>query len=313
MYKCEICNKEFNKIAALSGHKAWHVNRTGADKIAAKNNGHLKKERNIKEYMLNPLTCKHCNNIIPYEKSTSKKQHLKYGAKFNFCNSSCSAKYNNSRRTLSKETKTLISDKVKSYYNSLPKVKKDKQVVECICLVCSCTFTTTSDKKRKTCSAKCNRLNRSLRRQKYIQENGTFSTLRETFVYNQTIIQVDSNLEKAGIIYLLEHLHATCVERFNNLIWYNNGNENKTYNPDFICLINNQTYIVEVKQKWYNTSTHVYNTSIPYKKKALIEFCNAKGYQALWLDFDTAPEMKKIYKSVLNNRNKKDKIYIIYK
>ena len=47
MYKCEICNKEFERKMSLAGHKAWHVNRSGLDQLAAIERGKIQKSNNI--------------------------------------------------------------------------------------------------------------------------------------------------------------------------------------------------------------------------------------------------------------------------
>lgn len=71
-----------------------------ASELATKKILELKKER-VSEYNLNPNKCKFCDNAINYENKTK-----------SFCNSSCSAKFNNSRRKLSDETKDRISKKL---------------------------------------------------------------------------------------------------------------------------------------------------------------------------------------------------------
>ena len=85
MYKCEKCSKEFDKIKALQGHQAWHVKRSGLDKVAAKERGKIKRQENVIIYYSNPYTCKTCDKIIPHEKAKIKKAELKNGAKHTFC------------------------------------------------------------------------------------------------------------------------------------------------------------------------------------------------------------------------------------
>jgi hypothetical protein len=104
MYKCEICNKEFEREMALAGHKAHHVKRNGLDIIAAKERGKIDKANNILKYLENPEHCLQCNIIIEYDKflvkSADKKTHLKQGKSYNFfCSSSCAATYNNTHKT----------------------------------------------------------------------------------------------------------------------------------------------------------------------------------------------------------------------
>ena len=303
-----MCNKEFEKIMAFTGHKAWHVKRSGKDVESMRERNRVKKEKNTANYYLNPYTCKTCTKIIPYEKASTKRSELKNGAKYTFCSSSCAAKFNNSNRIMSEKTKKKISNTLLEKYNSLKdsakyNLLKDSAIkIEIICTVCASVFSCKKSKIRKTCSKLCKDFASSLYRQQYLKENGNFSTPREFFTYKDTNIEVDSNLEKAGIIYLTNILNANTIHRFNNIIYYKMNNKNKTYNPDFICRINEQTYIVEVKQKWISTSNHIYNASIPYKKVALEKYCAEKGYKHLWLDFDTAPELKAIYRKILKDR-----------
>jgi len=65
----------------------------------------LKKTASIKRrYYNNPLYCKNCRLVIPYEKRFSNE----------FCSSSCSASYNNKGRKHSEETKMKISRSMRS-------------------------------------------------------------------------------------------------------------------------------------------------------------------------------------------------------
>jgi len=312
MYKCEVCNKEFEKLMALCGHKAWHVKRTGLDKVAAKLRGIETIKHNIENYMLDPLMCKQCNEIIPYEKYTSKKNQINRGSKYSFCNSSCAARFNNSKRIVSEKTKKKTSEMLLKKHASTKHLRENNihknyakyTKYEIQCSVCLAPFVCAKDKKRKTCSESCKNLARSIQRQKFLEKNGNFSTPREVFTYKNVCVEVDSNLEKAGIIYLIDKLNAQRIERFKNLIHYNDGTKNRTYNPDFICSISGTTHIIEIKQKWNSTSKHIYNTSIPHKKKALENYCLEKGYISLWLDFDTTPCLKAIYSKVLKHKKK---------
>lgn len=104
MYKCEICNKEFERKMSLAGHKAWHVNRSGLDQLAAIERGKIQKSNNISKYLENPKKCKNCDIIINYEKylekSTDERHKTRLGIKYNyFCSRSCAATYNNTHKT----------------------------------------------------------------------------------------------------------------------------------------------------------------------------------------------------------------------
>lgn len=236
--------------------------------------------------------CKTCSQPIMGEwrsdKSTIKKNPLIY----------CSQKCSNSRGKRSEEVKNKIA-------NTLKQKPRTAKPVQNSCIVCGDVFETHSSKRRKTCCKVCKNLWHSLKRQEYIKEYGAFSTPREIFSYKHTTIDVDSNLEKAGIVYLIDVLEATRIERFYNILNFWEGESHRTFNPDFICrLKNNRTALVEVKQKWIATSNHNYNRTIPLKKKALEEYCKNCDYEMIWLDFDSTPEMNKIYKQILIERTK---------
>lgn len=237
--------------------------------------------------------CKTCNQPIASEwrsdRSTIKNKPLIY----------CSRKCSNSRGKRSEEVKNKIA-------NTLKQKPRTVKPVQNSCIVCGDIFETSSSKRRKTCSKTCKNYWHSLKRQEYIKEHGSFSTLREIFTYKSTTIDVDSNLEKAGVVYLTDILGAIRIERFYSILNFWEGDAHRTFNPDFICrLKNGRTALAEVKQKWIQCSDHDYNRTIPLKKKALEEYCSAYDYDMLWLDFDNAPEMKQIYKQILVERSEK--------
>ncbi len=99
MHKCDICGKEFDRIMALCGHKAWHVKRSGLDTLAAIERHIVKKEKNVQAYYETPLKCKFCSSVIPYRKASIRRSDLKRGKKNTFCGSSCAASYNNTHKT----------------------------------------------------------------------------------------------------------------------------------------------------------------------------------------------------------------------
>lgn len=326
MYKCEICNKEFEKLMAYSGHKAWHADRNNLDKISAIERGKIIKQQNIEKYLKNPESCNFCNNIIPYEKflqkNSDRKNKLKKGIleyKF-YCSNSCAAKFNNKNRApRSIESKSKTSESLIKYHDS--KITETEKLISCIvksknkknrvrflktidieCGICKTIFCKLEKSKKQYCSKICSNLVLSMKRQNFLKQNGNFSTIRETFSYKDTTIEVDSNLEKAGIVYLKDKLGAKRIERFENILFYNDGDNKRTFNPDFICEINGISHIVEVKQKWIKACNHPYNKNIPAKKTALEKFCISKNYGCLWLDFKSVPELKPIYKNILKDK-----------
>lgn len=104
MFKCELCNREFNSKLALYGHNAHHVKRSGLDIIKAKERGKIEKEKNILRYLKNPEKCTLCSKIIEYNmhirRSNDRKKNYKEGKNYNpFCSRSCSATYTNTHKT----------------------------------------------------------------------------------------------------------------------------------------------------------------------------------------------------------------------
>lgn len=190
------------------------------------------------------------------------------------------------------------------------RIEKRKMRVKILnCAFCNTSFEFLPRYKKQndkvTCSSTCQRNLQSIKRQNYLKQYGNFSTPRETFSYKNSTIEVDSNLEKAGIIYLLDELKVVRIERFSNLINFKEGNLNRTFNPDFICkLQNGESAIVEVKQKWNNKSTHPYNRTIPLKREALRQYCVNNKMTMIWLDFDESSKFKQIYFNLLRERRK---------
>ena len=210
-----------------------------------------------------------------------------------FCSRSCSNK-----RVHSKQTRQKISESLTEFKATQPKCT----VKRVTCCVCGEDFDRKVGSQKKSCSAPCTGFLLSVKRQAYIKQHGTFSTLRESFTYGDATVDVDSNLEKAAIKYLVDHAKATRICRYENILNYWEGESHRTYNPDFICQVDGQTCIVEVKMKWSDNSNHSYNRSIPFKRQALDKYCRNNGFKMLWLDFETTPQLRTIYKSVLNDR-----------
>jgi hypothetical protein len=67
------------------------------------------KEKRVEEYNKNPIKCKICDNVIPYDKKHTNK----------FCSSSCAAKFNNKNRNKSQYT--------------LKSGRKEKPINKCKC------------------------------------------------------------------------------------------------------------------------------------------------------------------------------------
>lgn len=123
----------------------------------------MNKLERINDYNKNPKRCKCCNEIIDYKNRIN-----------SFCNSSCSATYNNNKRVLLKSTKNKISESLKNYYNIEKFITKT-------CITCNNEFiveNTSNNKRKKTCSKECTDKYLSKIRSNNIQERikkGTFN------------------------------------------------------------------------------------------------------------------------------------------
>lgn len=228
-----------------------------------------------------------------------------------YCSRACA----NSRiRTEAIKLKTSItakSSKVKKEAERLRWIRyyetHERKRITRICKICGNEFEVKHKQSvRTTCSYECKCYLLSVRRQEIIQRDG-FDTKRELFKYNSIEIYCDSILEKAAIIYLVDFLKVKKVERFRNLLNFWKGDCRKTFNPDFwITFEDGAEGIVEVKMKYYEGYEYEYNATIPYKKQALEDFCNERGYKNIWLTFDYDKRFKTIYNNLLRDRDKKE-------
>lgn len=284
------------------------------------------KDKKIKpqKFKINTSECKCCSNAFEsniknkiycsldcQKKSKRKYEHTCVGCNIVFINTSKISKYcSRSCRSINLNLSSYAR-KAKAKYRELTKHLRINDInktqpkyadQECVCSICFEKFYTIKDRKRKTCGKSCKSLSLSIQRQNYMMKNGNFSTVREEFIYKNINIEVDSNLEKAAIVFLTDKMNAKSIERFKNILNYNDGSKNRTYNPDFICSINGQIHIIEVKQKWLPLSSHKYNTDIPHKRKVLEEYCIKNNFKSIWMDFDSTPELKEIYKKILKER-----------
>ena len=121
--KCDKCEKEFETKDALNAHQRIHSTRLNFDDYHKrlsdinKENAKIKKQLAIENYLSSPKRCKSCETIIPYDKKIN-----------NFCNRTCSAKFNNSKRdTYSEEYKKSISEGLKFFHNTPEQVQTRKE------------------------------------------------------------------------------------------------------------------------------------------------------------------------------------------
>ena len=211
-----------------------------------------------------------------------------------FCSSSCSH-----ARVHTEEQRRRVSETLKKTRANNPRPLKTYFTS---CIVCGNKIEYRAGKTcPKTCSSFCRNYLHSLNRQKAIQKNGTFSTERRLFTYKHITIECDSRLEEAGIIYLVDILEATKIERYRNLLNFYEGDVHRTFNPDFWVEKNSEAFIVEVKMLWTEKSDHPYNRTMPLKKIVLENFAKSKGITSIWLDFDYDEAFKKIYRDHLKS------------
>ena len=98
LFKCEICDRSFNKAANLATHKNVH----DENFISNSTKKRLERERS---YQQCPELCAQCSKPIPYKKLKTKRSEKKKALQRGnlnyktFCNSSCAATYNNTHKT----------------------------------------------------------------------------------------------------------------------------------------------------------------------------------------------------------------------
>jgi hypothetical protein len=125
MYKCNFCELTFKTKHSRGGHQRVHSNkkRSGKELIYLKIQSDKQKNTRQIEYFKNPLYCNNCFTLIPYEKGISKIREQKYKKIKNvFCNSSCSATYNNKNKTYGNRRSKLeiwLEEQLTSMYPNL--------------------------------------------------------------------------------------------------------------------------------------------------------------------------------------------------
>lgn len=184
------------------------------------------KKLRIDEYDLNPNVCKQCNNSLSYSDKHKK-----------FCNNSCAAKYNNTRRkprteasrkkTSKKLTGKKVSDetklKIKNNWNGGLKYCKIK-VTECN--TCKNIFVQRNSGIKKTCSEKCRYI--AMRLRSY--HNGN----KKLFLFNNPY-QGQVVLESSWELEIAELLTEKKIKwiRPEPMKWVDNENKEHLYYPDF--------------------------------------------------------------------------------
>ncbi len=185
--------------------------------------------------------CKYCDNKITLHKK--------------FCNSSCSAKYNNSNRTLSLETKLKISNTLSEKYKSGELIPSYNKTGVCfntnfgvitsenydvvnknykyICINCNKEYVLSicPSKARKTCSEEC--------RTKMIFKNRSYQNgSRKTFTYYNRFIDTSVFLESSWEVKVAELLDDKNIKwlRPDSITWVDENSKNRQYYPDFYLI-----------------------------------------------------------------------------
>jgi hypothetical protein len=134
------------------------------------------RDRAVIKYLKSPQYCQHCNTMIPYGK---------HGKNRKFCSSSCAAKFNNSGRIRSIESRKKTTESLYRFYKENPNHLSDKpkddngnRLRENQCAICDKIFLHPSPK--RTCSKECCIINSRRKRIAYLKENaGTFNWIRK--------------------------------------------------------------------------------------------------------------------------------------
>lgn len=195
-----------------------------------------------------------------------------------------------------------IKRKRKRILRDLEKPQQNEKVSRCE--VCGNIFAQRKDGIAKMCSKMCRNYKLSIARSNYLLKNGTtnFNTKQEKFSYGFVEnLACDSKFEQACIIYLIDVFKVESLERFSSILNFWEGENHRTFNPDFFCIKNNEVFIVECKMFWSEKNDHIYNKTIPMKKIALQKFCDSRGYNMLWLDYKYDKQLKKIYLKFLKD------------
>lgn len=304
---CQICGKEFEKHSQLTGHMKVHTT-DYQDYIKRVQNTHKEKSRlNRKkledEYNLNPKLCEGCGKPLTYQKAIINKCKT--------CCLSCSVKVGNLKRGgHSQKTKDNIAKGVTKFFNTdegkslITKRKKPK-----ICKNCGKTFYRNHHRDgRGCCSMECAREMISKKRIENIKKGATNTSFKWLLTYNGIEYRCDSKLEAASIIWLFEHFNALKISRCEDIIEYYDDNFKKhRYNPDFDVNLENEDYIVEVKQTkekmsksslWKN-----YHETLEIKQKVLKDYASDNNKKSLWLTPKYDIELARIYTKLTHPSN----------
>lgn len=202
----------------------------------------IKKLERIDAYNANPNKCAFCDSALPYDQKRKK-----------FCNSSCAAKYNNSGRLQSEETKQKISEAIKDYKQTeewkirqidiiktrkpstrktIPKnslLKDNTRFYEIVCSVCNKhVLMKPKQRYRKTCSDEC-RITASIHNRTY--QNGKKKLIKYFNKWTNKEVNLESSWE-LEIAQLLDNHNIEWI-RPKAMRWIDDKQKNRLYYCDF--------------------------------------------------------------------------------
>jgi len=230
MITCTYCKEEFNEPKVYANHIKWKhkLKAKQCNFCGKKITCNLQKHENA--CILNPLNYKKCLNCETLIKKQNK-----------FCSSTCSAAFNNKKRTVKTKTSNCLecgialvsvinekkfcqncSYKRNSVYNI-----KNKNKVKCKCVVCLKKFKYFV--KKKTCSKNCFSI--LLHINSTNNPNCGGETNYKRFTYKNISfdssweIEIAKFLDKKNILWERSRKHL--------LYWYDGTNTKRRYYPDF--------------------------------------------------------------------------------
>lgn len=217
-----------------------------------------------------------------------------------FCSSRCARGFSTKKNR--KEINKKVSTKLTGF-GHLP--------VTLVCKYCGKEFKKPwSKRKTVCCSIKCDRnlrwLNDDFRFEfgktiSKIRANGnfkfSFNNKKSNFVFNDMEIRCDSDLERKGLVKIIEKYKVKILSRSGLFITYIFENKKHTFNPDFIFETDSgHRFILECKTRISKNSTNknvrpYYFLTNESKKMAMIEYANANNYSCLWFDGSVLEEI----------------------
>lgn len=213
-----------------------------------------------------------------------------FDARTKFCSRSCA-----NSRTFTEDAKHLkrVAAKKNHASNTYAHLRKYKS-----CPVCAEAFY--GD--RITCgSTICKTQHQSNTRVATIERAGSAFHHHDTYVveYRGFTVEVDSKLEHAAVMWLVDEWNADSISRFNSILRYWDSEVHRRFNPDFMVTAGGKRYVVEVKLPYVSHYKSSYFGTIPFKRLALQNWCKENDFEMLWLDFESYPTLKTYYAQVV--------------